>query len=111
MRPLRTSSTTGLLPELRKRFNVRPDSNRDRVLQDLIPDTLTASARYYSLIGGIIDHKATRKNITQLMLLKHDKQKTGFIFGIIAQVLLTMFIKKVVQLLIEWYRRGLLSES
>jgi len=111
MRSLQASSMIELLPELRKRFNVRPDSDRDRVLQDLIPDTLTASARYYSLIGGDIDHKATRQHITQLMLLKHDKQKTGFIFSIIAQVLLTMFIRKVVRLLIEWYRRGLLSKS
>lgn len=111
MRPLKACSTIDLLPELRKRFNVRVDSDRDRILQDLIPDTLAASARYYSLIGGITDHKETRKNITHLMLAKYDKPKTGFIFSVIAQVLLTMFIKKIVRLLIEWYRRGLSSES
>lgn len=112
MRPLKASHEGELLHELRKRLRVKRCSHRDQVLQGLIPDTLAAAHRYDGLVGGEVSTKECRQNITALMLAKYDREDmhpdkptTGFIFEVIASTLLSMFIKKVVRLLLDWYRR------
>jgi hypothetical protein len=110
MKPLKAEYEVQLYDELENRLKIKPGSYRAHVLDALIPDTLHTCDAYYLNVKGNIDQRSMGKQIKMLMLDKYDHEprreyKTGFIFGFIAQILLSAMIRKAVTLILDWYNR------
>lgn len=102
---LRAKNEYELLPEVRKRFRIKPGSRKDQLIKDLVPSALESARRNLHVVGGDRSLKGMIGKVNGEMQIEFSEPKTGFIFGAIAGWLLQDFITKVATLIVKWLLR------